>query len=379
MDIDLSALVVAKDEEQPQQQQQQQQPHASPPRSRCDEEEEEDAMQEMLRRKERLSRRGQLLRSVLGRGGAKYVIDLGEYRRKKVRVFVQYEGYTVNALERKDRLRVGISVPAKWIDSQASKLKQIFIDAYNKRCGRIQLSSKNALLSLVDTRSYLNFAKTMVPDDAIVGDVFHENEEIFLVTEEDVLKIDEAVKSIETSLIEYEKLAIEHRTVDPEDVLAMTTVSKQIDPRNAHVLLVGMNKLYMLPVQLHYTIADIKAFIHFKGGPDNFPLGSLDVALIENYEINILSDDDTILTVARKIFDADLNFFADDDSHQHKPTVPLYWGKRLQDPKYFIWIPSLHTPDSFKGPNDEQSSTTAAAPNGQSPPPQTTGGDCSIC
>ena len=139
MDIDLSPLVNAKE------QQREALNAPGPPRvlsgdrvvSGGSGEEEEDPTREMMRRKERLSRRGQLLRDVLGGGGAKFVIDLGEYRRKKVRVFVQYEGHTVNALEKRDRLRVGITIPPKWIDSKASKLKEIFIETYNKRGGNL--------------------------------------------------------------------------------------------------------------------------------------------------------------------------------------------------------------------------------------------------
>ena len=60
-----------------------------------------------------------------------------------------------------------------------------------------------------------------------------------------------------------------------------------------------------------------------------------------------------------------------------KVAVPLYWGKRLQDPKYFIWIPTLHTPDSFKGANDDnphQQKTGAEMANDM----MNSGGDCCV-
>ena len=62
---------------------------------------------------------------------------------------------------------------------------------------------------------------------------------------------------------------------------------------------------------------------------------------------------------------------------ERKVAVPLYWGKRLQDPKYFIWIPTLHTPDSFRGPGDD----APAGPKTGAEMAQemaNSGGECSI-
>ena len=66
-----------------------------------------------------------------------------------------------------------------------------------------------------------------------------------------------------------------------------------------------------------------------------------------------------------------------EEEGERKVAVPLYWGKRLQDPKYFIWIPTLHTPDSFRGPGDD----APAGPKTGAEMAQemaNSGGECSI-
>ena len=79
-------------------------------------------------------------------------------------------------------------------------------------------------------------------------------------------------------------------------------------------------------------------------------MGSIDIALVENFEINVLGDDATMESLAKRVYGESCTLLEKDE---RKVAVPLYWGKRLQDPKYFIWIPTLHTPDSFRGPGDD--------------------------
>ena len=59
-------------------------------------------------------------------------------------------------------------------------------------------------------------------------------------------------------------------------------------------------------------------------------------------------------------------------------TIPLYWGKRLQDPKYFLWIPTLHTPDSFRGPGDENSAEAKKSGAELANDMVNSGGDCCV-
>lgn len=337
-----------------------------------------DPVEELAKRQARAARRGAKLRSVLGDGG-KYVIDLGEYKRKKVKVFVQFEGFASKSVEASRRLRVAITIPPKWVDAPVSKLKETFLDTYNKRQRPHRIEPIDALLSVVDTRSYLTFAKSIIADDAKIGDSFHENDEIFVLTATDVENLDDEVRHIKRALEQYEDLARKHRTVDPAKIVEMTTVSRQIDPYKPHILLIGMKQFYMLPVEASFTVADIKSFIHFKGGPDRFPLGSIDIALLsQRAELNVLADDDTVELLAKRVYGDDCTLLNPDD---RKVAVPLYWGKRLQDPKYFFWTPSLHSPDSFvgsggaDGPEASKDPTAAAKVAQQA---QTAGGDCTI-
>lgn len=279
--------------------------------------------EEVIKRQERQRKRGAKLKNVLGLG-AKYVVDLGEYKKKKVRVYVQYEGYGINSVPASQRLRVAITIPPKWIDEKVERLKKTFLEAYKRDLGP-------TLLAAADTSSYITFAKVMIPDDSLIGEL-HENQELFVVTEDDVARLDAEISKLEKALLDYEDLARQHATVD---VSNMAVVS-QIDPEKRHALLIGMGALYMLPVEPQYTIADLKFFIASK---TLFPLGSLDLASIDDFEINVLSDDLTMDSLAKQIYG---------DEASDLP-VPVFWGKRLQDPKYFIWIPTLHTPDSFRG------------------------------
>ena len=158
-------------------------------------------------------------------------------------------------------------------------------------------------------------------------------------------------------------------------VVDMTTVSREIDPFQPHCLLVGMKQMYMLPILPTYTVADIKYFIHYKGGPDAFPMGSIDIAVVENFEINVLGDDATMESLAKRVYGDDCTLT---EEGERKVAVPLYWGKRLQDPKYFLWIPTLHTPDSFRGPGDENSAEAKKSGAKLANDMVNSGGDCCV-
>lgn len=304
--------------------------------------------EELAKRQARAQKKGARIRGVLGTG-AKYVIDCDEYKRKKVKVFVQYEGFQAGAVDVNIELRVGITLPDKWVDAPAYKLKAAFLKTYNSRHKRNPIDPEKCLLAKGD-QSYLSFSKDIVGDDQLIGDAFCENEEIFVVTEKDVEELDAEVANLKKVIEDYEQEAHKSATIDALTVVDMTTVSREIDPYQPHALLIGMKQMYMLPVKPTYTVADIKYFIHYKGGPDAFPLGSIDVALVENFEINVLGDDYTMEYLAKRVYGDACTLT---EEGERKVAVPIYWGKRLNDPKYFIWIPTLHCPEAFKGPGDD--------------------------
>ena len=47
-----------------------------------------------------------------------------------------------------------------------------------------------------------------------------------------------------------------------------------------------------------------------------------------------------------------------------KQALPLCWGKRLQDPKYHMWMPTAHMPESFQGPQEKPAERPPGAPQG---------------
>ncbi|KAJ1450479.1 hypothetical protein M885DRAFT_621680 [Pelagophyceae sp. CCMP2097] len=325
-------------------------------------------------RAERASRKGKLVRRVLGAASATHVIDLGEYRsRRKVKVFVQYQRTAAPDEGDLPEVRVALVLPDGWVDSPISKLKKAFLQTYNSRFPKRALQHSQCLLAVHDG-SYLAFSRDILRDDALIGDVVHENDELFLVTETDVRAIDSEVKRLANVLATYEDEARQAATIDARGVVEMTTVSRQVDPFVPHVLLIGMHQMYMLPVAATYTVADVKLFIHHKAGPDRFPIGCLDVALVEDLEINILSDDLTIEDLAKRVYGHGGSLIDQDGEKSRKVAVPLYWGTRLQDPKYFLWIPTLHAAGSFKGPED------AKEPDAREVAQQTTkaGGECPV-
>ena len=320
---------------------------------------------ELAKRQARLQKRGALLRKVLGAGT--YVVDeVGDYRRKKVKVYVQYEGFQPGAIDTKRELRVAISLPDSWVDAPAKRLKEAFLKTYNARFRKSPIG--DCLLAVKDD-SYLTFSKNIVGDDRLIGDAFRENDEVFVVTEQDVADLDAEVARLKKILKDYEAEVEKNSTVDMEELTKLTTISREIDPEQAHCLLIGMRQCYMLPVGPEYTVADVKRFINHKGGRDAYPLGSLDVALVENFEINVLGDGDTMELLCKRVYGEEASL---------PQTIPLYWGKRLQDPKYFLWIPTLHTPDSFRGPGDDDSGEAKKTGAELANDMVNSGGDCCV-
>ena len=147
---------------------------------------------ELAKRQARLQKRGALLRKVLGAGT--YVVDeVGDYRRKKVKVYVQYEGFQPGAIDRKKELRVAISLPDSWVDAPAKRLKEAFLKTYNARFRKTPIG--DCLLAVKDD-SYLTFSKNVIGDDRLIGDAFRENDEVFVVTEQDVADLDAEVEKL---------------------------------------------------------------------------------------------------------------------------------------------------------------------------------------
>ena len=113
---------------------------------------------ELAKRQARLQKRGALLRKVLGAGT--YVVDeVGDYRRKKVKIYVQYEGFQPGAIDTKRELRVAISLPDSWVDAPAKRLKEAFLKTYNARFRKSRIG--DCLLAVKD-ESYLTFSKNIV-------------------------------------------------------------------------------------------------------------------------------------------------------------------------------------------------------------------------
>mmetsp|Transcript_32965 Transcript_32965/g.105193 ORF Transcript_32965/g.105193 Transcript_32965/m.105193 type:complete len:280 (-) Transcript_32965:9-848(-) len=231
----------------------------------------------------RLSERkkpGLRIRDALGVNGRKYVIDMGEYRRKKVKVYVRCEERTV-----------AVTVPEKWVDEPVSRLAGA-LSSKARRGG-------SSILAARDDRSYCVFARRLLVDE-LIGDL-KENDDLFLMTQEDVSKMEAEINAMREAFDDYERQGKAARTLSDDDVAQLaTTTSLKGENDGLHVLLVGMKQMYILPVEPTYTVADVKSFIHLKGGPDVFPWPSLDVATIDNLDINVLDDRLTMADLRKK-------------------------------------------------------------------------------
>ena len=143
-----------------------------------------------------------------------------------------------------------------------------------------------------------------------------------MVTEQDVADLDAEVAKLKKLLKDYEAEVEKNSTVDMEELTKLTTVAREIDPEQSHCLLIGMRQCYMLPVGPEYTVADVKRFINHKGGRDAYPLGSLDVRWWRILKLMCWAMESMELFVNACMVRRRL-----------PRTIPLYWGKRLQDPK----------------------------------------------
>ena len=104
------------------------------------------------------------------------------------------------------------------------KLKAAFLKTYNSRHKRNPIDAEKCLLAKSDG-SYLCFSKDIIPDDQLIGDAFCENEEIFVVTENDVEELDAEVQNLKKIIEDYEQEAHKNATIDALKVVDMTTVS----------------------------------------------------------------------------------------------------------------------------------------------------------
>ena len=158
-------------------------------------------------------------------------------------------------------------------------LKRLFIDGYNKNRER-EGRERDALLDpdecqlAVKDSSYLTFSKEPVADWEIIGDALSDSQEVWVVRRRDMEMQDVEVRRMMKLVDDAEQEIRDHMSA--LDYVAMSTKSREVDPREPHVLLVGMGLMHLLPVRPEWTVADLKYFIHVKGGVDVFPLGSLD-------------------------------------------------------------------------------------------------------
>jgi len=317
------------------------------------------SLDEVAKRAERRRKRGVKVRVAFGEIGGAYIYDLGEYRKKKVKVWVQYEGYSPNAVAAERRQRLAITLPAAWVDFPIRRVKEIFLEAYNAEHKDFFIDPKLSFLAKTDEISYVNFAKHIFTDDnLLIGDTLYDHEELFILTQDDIDKLHAEIEGYQKEIDDIQQAGMKYQTIDIDTALALTPLF-QDDPSLFRVVLVGMLKAFVIPVEPHYTIADLKAFIHYKAGPDVYPLGSLDMAFYDQQDnaLNVLPDSLTFLDLAKQL-DLDLNTIP-------KPCVPVHWGKRLQDPRFFFWVPTLHTPESFRAPSDISPEAAAAAANKQ--------------
>ena len=189
------------------------------------------------------------------------MIDLGEYKRKPARVFVNYEGWAPDAIDAALRERKKITLPDAYVRRECGCLKRLFVDAYNANRAR-EGRAADALLDpdecqlAVKDSSYLTFSKEPVADWEIIGDALSDSQEVWVVSRRDMEMQDVEVRRMAKVVDDAEQEVRDHMSA--LDYVAMTTKSREVDPREPHALLVGMGLMHLLPVRPEWTVADIK-------------------------------------------------------------------------------------------------------------------------
>ena len=342
------------------------------------------------------------------------LLSYGVYETLPVKLTVQYHGHD-DETECAEAFKVNITLPEKWLDNPtpASALKAHFLKAYRKKHPQAELSQEedeDVNLAIKD-ESLFCFSRELLADQAIITAVLCDRQDVWVMGPADWDAMEARLASMRKLVVDalqHTLRSVRHR---PEQTVPVTH-KRQLVPGNCYVLLVGWYKQQCVIVTPEFTVADLKAYLHHKNGA-RMPMESLDIGFRKGEDVIILDDGWTLNAVYEHYFPLDhvtetkpapepepepaegatveavdseqaseaaeeelesvvagggttVSAPAAQAAMVHVPsffgkTLVLGVGKRIQDRKHQIWLPSVHDPYSFHSPEDEMPQGGASA------------------
>ena len=320
------------------------------------------------------------------------LLSYGVYETLPVKLTVQYHGHSDEA-ECMQAFKVNITLPEKWLDNPtpASALKGHFLKAYRKKHPHAELSQQeddDVNLAIKD-ESLFGFSRELLADQAIITAVLYDRQDVWVMGPADWDAMEARLTTLRKAVVhalQHTLRSVRHR---PEQTVPVTH-KRQLVPGNSYVILVGWYKQQCVIVKPEFTVADLKAYLHHKNGA-RMPMESLDIGFRKGEDVTILDDGWTLNAVYEHMTETDPEPAAEKagakpadgeqageaageqesvvagggtmsapsaDAAVDVPsffgkTIVLGVGKRIQDRKHQIWLPSVHDPYSFRSPEDE--------------------------
>ena len=221
----------------------------------------------------------------------KIMVTTGVYKVRTAALECQYVGYNQDD-EAECSFKAKVTIPEKWLDNltPVSTLKAFFMKSYRKKFPEARLSKvpdEQIDVAIKDESMFL-FSKQKVKDDAIIKTTFYDRQEVYAMGPADWEEM--AAKLKEYRRVIVRSLAHCHRSqTDSWEYVTPVTSSRQLTSTNSYVVLVGWYKMQCVIVQPHFTIADLKVYLHEKNGT-RMPLECIDIGLRSGDDINIIDD-----------------------------------------------------------------------------------------
>jgi hypothetical protein len=118
-----------------------------------------------------------------------YKLDEGIYRTREVKLTLGYGGYDPERYKGKDGLKLGLTLPEKWLDGgvPASRLRDVFIKSYRKKhpAARLATAADSEWGLAIKDESLLLFSKKRLPDDAVITEALYDRQEVWAMGEWD--------------------------------------------------------------------------------------------------------------------------------------------------------------------------------------------------
>jgi len=239
----------------------------------------------------------------------KIMVTTGVYKVRTAALNMQYVGYNQDE-EAENSFKAKVTIPEKWLDTPTpvSTLKAFFLKSYRKKFpdARLSLLPDDKIDIAIKDESMFLFSKQTVKEDAIIKETFYDRQDVYAMGPEDWKEMNDKLKEYRRVIVR--SLAHCHRSAtDSWEGVIPVTSAKQLSPTNCFVVFTGWYKMQCVMVQPHFTIADLKVYLHEKNGT-RMPLECIDIGLRSGDDIKIIDDALTLQRVYELTKDPDADF-----------------------------------------------------------------------